>query len=52
MTNDIPGDLRSSRSGRKVLHQHEINKNLGVNGRGISFAGQWLHHIVRWIVLR
>lgn len=40
MTNDIAGGLRSSRSGRKVLHQYEIDKSLGVNGRDISFAGQ------------
>jgi hypothetical protein len=50
--NDIPGDLRSSRSDRKVFHQHEIDKSWGVNGRGISFADQWLDSVVRWDVRR
>ena len=40
MMNDIPEDLRSSLSGRKVPHQHDVNKSWEGHGRDISFAGQ------------
>ena len=40
MTIDIPEDLRSSLSGRKMPRQHDVNKSREGHGQDISFAGQ------------